>query len=1363
MGESKKIYLGLDIGTDSVGWAVTDDKYNLCRFHGNDAWGSVVFDAASLSSERRAFRSARRRLDRKRQRIQLVREIFAKEISRVDPRFFIRLDESFRWRDETDDRYIFFNDGDLTDGEYAKRYPTIHHLICDLMNDGSVHDVRLVYLACSWLVSHRGHFLNNINTDKLEEITDIRAVYDSFMSFFDEKGYSRPWEDVDIDVFAAALKKKEGVTSKVKRLTEILLKGKKPEKTISSDLPFSRDSIIRLLSGGKCKIADIFGKEEYADLGAVFLGDEEEKFAELSANIGDDCDLINELRALYDWSVLADILEGGSGMKTISAAKVDVYDRHKKDLKTLKYFIRKYKREKYNEIFRNAKADNYVAYSYNVPDAIRAEVKGKAGIEEFSKYILKIVESIVPKEEDIKEYDDMIERLKIRSFMPKQKNTDNRVIPRQLYEYELKKILEHAEAYLPFLKEKKDGMTDSDRILSIFRFRVPYYVGPLNKCSEHAWIVRKPGRITPWNFEKMVEDDESEEAFIKKMTNKCSYLPGEDVLPKDSLCYQKFMVLNEINNLKIDGRKISPEIKQNIYKDLFEKRKRVRRKDIEDYLTANGYVDRESVGLISGIDIQIHSSLSSYISFKRFMENGILGEDDVERIIERASYAEDKSRVAKWLCRQYPQLTEDDIKYICKIKIKDFGRLSRRLLTEIEGADKKIGVITTILRTMWETNDNLMEILSDKYTFSDNIWEITEEYYKAGAKNLKGRLDDMYVSNAVRRPIYRTLAIVKDVEKAFGRPDKIFVEMTRGTIEDKKGKRTKTRYQQIADLYEQCRDEDVRDLKHSLAQMGEHCDSRLQSDRLFLYFLQFGRCAYSGEPIILEELMSDSVKYDIDHIYPQAYVQDDSIINNKVLVRSEINGSKSDIYPIRQDIRSRMYGMWTWWHRVGTISDEKYKRLTRSTPFTDEEKYGFIARQLTETSQSTKVVAQLLKERFPDTEIIYTRAGLTSDFRHEFDLPKSRIYNDLHHAVDAYLNVVAGNVYHMRFTSRWFNVNSPYSIKTKTIFTHPVKCGDTVVWDGQPMLGKVKQAAARNTAHFVKYAKFKTGGLFDQLPKKRSEGGSDVLIPLKKDLPVSRYGGYNKSGCMFFIPVRYRQGKKTEIFIMPVELMYGERFLGDSQFAEKYTYDRLKRILGKAVEEVSFPMGMRPWKVNTVLSLDGFRVCISGVSGGAKCLIAQPIMQFSSDNEWKEYLAKVERFAAKTGKNPKLIYDKDHDRVSAEKNEVLYDLYIDKLQNTIYRKRVNAPTKTLIDGREKFGRLEVPDQCKVLLNIHAVFGRLSSGTDLSLIGGSVRSAATVAFSASMSNWKKNYSDVRLIDQSPSGMWEVRSQNLLALL
>ena len=43
-------YLGLDLGTSSVGWAVTDEKYKLQRFNKKDMWGSRIFDEAQTAS-----------------------------------------------------------------------------------------------------------------------------------------------------------------------------------------------------------------------------------------------------------------------------------------------------------------------------------------------------------------------------------------------------------------------------------------------------------------------------------------------------------------------------------------------------------------------------------------------------------------------------------------------------------------------------------------------------------------------------------------------------------------------------------------------------------------------------------------------------------------------------------------------------------------------------------------------------------------------------------------------------------------------------------------------------------------------------------------------------------------------------------------------------------------------------------------------------------------------------------------------------------------------------------------------------------------------------------------------------------------
>ena len=53
------------------------------------------------------------------------------------------------------------------------------------------------------------------------------------------------------------------------------------------------------------------------------------------------------------------------------------------------------------------------------------------------------------------------------------------------------------------------------------------------------------------------------------MVNHCTYLNNEMVLPKNSLLYEKFMVLNELNNLKINNENISVELKQSLYNNLF--------------------------------------------------------------------------------------------------------------------------------------------------------------------------------------------------------------------------------------------------------------------------------------------------------------------------------------------------------------------------------------------------------------------------------------------------------------------------------------------------------------------------------------------------------------------------------------------------------------------------------------------------------------------------------------------------------------------------------------------------------------------------------------------------------------------------
>ena len=46
--ESENYYIGLDIGTDSIGYAAADESYRLLKYKGEPVWGSHIIEEANL-------------------------------------------------------------------------------------------------------------------------------------------------------------------------------------------------------------------------------------------------------------------------------------------------------------------------------------------------------------------------------------------------------------------------------------------------------------------------------------------------------------------------------------------------------------------------------------------------------------------------------------------------------------------------------------------------------------------------------------------------------------------------------------------------------------------------------------------------------------------------------------------------------------------------------------------------------------------------------------------------------------------------------------------------------------------------------------------------------------------------------------------------------------------------------------------------------------------------------------------------------------------------------------------------------------------------------------------------------------------
>lgn len=1380
--ENKKIsqeryFVGFDIGTDSVGYAVTDSDYSLCRFKGEPMWGVNLFDSASQCADRRSHRTARRRYDRRQMRVDLLQELLCGEMEKTDPYFFRQINESYLWKCDKSQETL--RGCDWMNREYNRRFPTVHHLIVELMNSAEGVDLRYLYLALAWLIAHRGHFLSNIDGESIEELTDIRQLYYGFEQWFDDNGYDRPW-NCDPDSLKEILSQKCGVRAKESKLRELFSYCK--TSVGENACPISVEYMIKLFAGGKADLKKLFiGDDGLCTEGSICLG-EPDKLEELLPELGDYAEIITLMQRIYDCASLSGMLDG---KKHISDVKVAQYETHKNDLKELKYLIRKYCPAEYGNMFRNAAAGGYSAYVSNFKSDINCKSSKKlksVDRDAFYKYVKKTLDKIHPgSAEDDEKVKGILYRIELKTYMPKQVNTDNRLIPHQLYYAELKLILDNAEKVFPFLSERDaDGLSVSDKIKSLFNFRIPYYVGPLNRSSSFAWIERKAdGRILPWNFDKKVDHDASERAFIARMTNKCTYLPGEDVLPKCSLLYSEFTVLNLINNIAIDGIKISPELKQLLFDELIKKDKNVTFKKIVGFFVSNGIIRKDDEGRISGIDKDVKMSFRPYIEFSAFICSGKLTIDDIEDIILHSTCTEDRFRLAKWLdswaAHNKKELSPEDKKYIVSRKFSDFGRLSGRLLNGIEGVHLNTGEAGTVIHFMRTTNDNFMQIISDrdKYNFADIISDAQKEYYSENSYTLNEKLDNMGISNAVKRPIIRTLDIFSDIVKAKNSPpEKIFIEMARGASPEQKNKRTKSRKDQIIELYDSLDGDDIVKLRHELDDLGEDANNRLQSEALFLYFTQLGKCMYCGKPIDISLLGSG--EYDIDHIWPQAYIKDDSILNNKVLVHKSENGEKKDKYPLPSEWRRTMYGFWKRLHDGHLITDEKFKRLIRSTPFSDDEKQGFINRQLVETRQSTKAVTELLHEKYPQTEIVFVKGGNVSEFRHEYGeikdralslhltndeknsmrLIKSRDASDIHHAHDAYLNIVVGNLFHEKFTRGFFSISTEkYSLNFRTLFGSRLE-RDPSVWDPCRHLPIIDKVMANPHIHLTKYQTCQKGGFYDQNPL---PAGSGELLPLKQGLDTEKYGGYNKPTVSFFVLVRYKCKKKYELTLAGVELIVADKYLRDPEFAR--TYIRTK--LPDNAEDVSFPLGKRIIRINTVFSLDGFDVCLSGKTGD-QILVRSMMTPFYSA-ECISYIKKIENISGKISKNSNYTPDEKYDGISAEKNMVLFDQLMKLINDGIYSKQPGGKLSVCTGGRATFEKLDIEKQLDCLKNIILYLKTNRAGTcDMESAGGKSHEGNLV-ISANISNWKKKYADVRIIDRTASGLFECRSDNILKLL
>ena len=1144
---NKSYSIGLDIGTNSVGWAVITDDYKVpskkMKVLGNtdkhfikkNLIGALLFDEGTTAEDRRLKRTARRRYTRRKNRLRYLQEIFSEEMSKVDSSFFHRLDDSFLVpEDKRGSKYPIFATL-AEEKEYHKKFPTIYHLRKQLADSKEKADLRLIYLVLAHMIKYRGHFLYEDTFDIKNN--DIQKIFSEFISIYDNtfEGSSLSGQNAQVEaIFTDKISK----SAKRERILK-LFAYEKPTGLFSE--------FLKLIVGNQAEFKKHFDLEEKAPL--QFSKDTyDEDLENLLGQIGDDfADLFLVAKKLYDAILLSGILTvtDPSTKAPLSASMIERYENHQKDLAALKQFIQNNIQEKYDEVFSGQSKDGYAGY-----------IDGKTTQEAFYKYI----KNLLSKFEGADYFLDKIER---EVFLRKQRSFDNGSIPHQIHLQEMNAILRRQGEHYPFLKENKE------KIEKILTFRIPYYVGPLARGNrDFAWLTRNSDEeIRPWNFEEIVDQASSAEDFINKMTNYDLYLPEEKVLPKHSLLYETFAVYNELTKVKFiaeglrDYQFLDSGQKKQIVNQLFKEKRKVTEKDIIQYLhNVDGYDGIE----LKGIEKQFNASLSTYhdllkiIKDKEFMDDP-KNEEILENIVHTLTIFEDREMIEQRLTQYDSLFDEKVIKALTRRHYTGWGKFSAKLINGI--SDKQTG--NTILDYLIDdgySNRNFMQLINDDgLSFKD----IIQKAQVVGRTNdVKQVVHELPGSPAIKKGILQSIKIVDELVKIMGHtPESIVIEMARENQTTARGKKnSQQRYKRIEDALKNL----APGLDSNILKEHPTDNIQLQNDRLFLYYLQNGKDMYTGEPLDINQLSS----YDIDHIVPQAFIKDDSL-DNRVLTSSKDNRGKSDNVPSLEVVQKRK-AFWQQLLDSKLISERKFNNLTKAERggLDERDKVGFIRRQLVETRQITKHVAQILDARFNtevtekdkknrNVKIITLKSNLVSNFRKEFKLYKVREINDYHHAHDAYLNAVVAKAilkkypklepefvygdYQKYDLKRYISRSKdPKDVEKATekyffysnllnFFKEEVHYADgtivkrenieyskdtgEIAWNKEKDFATIKKVLSLPQVNIVKKTEEQTvgqnGGLFDNnIVSKKKVVDASKLIPIKSDLSPEKYGGY---------------------------------------------------------------------------------------------------------------------------------------------------------------------------------------------------------------------------------------------------------------
>ncbi|WP_026624983.1 type II CRISPR RNA-guided endonuclease Cas9 [Eggerthia catenaformis] len=568
------------------------------------------------------------------------------------------------------------------------------------------------------------------------------------------------------------------------------------------------------------------------------------------------------------------------------------------------------------------------------------------------------------------------------------------------YAKELERIFDCQKQYHPEItKEFIDFFINKKKGL-VYRKR-PYYEGPGNAAnpSQYGRWANYPKEGKPANniFDKLIGKD----------------IQGKLRASSLSLSAQIYNLLNDMNNLTITSReneKFTRDEKKRIIKYLLEED--LARFGIKDFCKFFNLKENNIKGWrVNNKDKHEIHLLNAYRNWKK-----IFAEYDVELFKIDRSIIDEIAKIVTLNTEKDAviatiEVSSIDISESIKdIVIEEFSQL-RNAGSNHSWHSFSIKTLNLLIPELYNTTEEQNTILERLGIKKD----LRDQYSKLSHIPAKEIVKEIF-NPTVSRSVTQSINVLNALIDKYGKEniEYITIEMPRDKNEDDQKKTIKKIQNLNAERREKSHNYFLEKSGWPESKFEKELRSPAFARKLYYYYEQDGKCAYTGQIIQPEDLLTNATE--IDHIIPLSISLDDSL-NNKVLVTAHANQLKGQRSP--KQAFDELVGFNRSWdeYKQWVNNNKAYlgKKYKKANLLLEEDIYNpsiqkkFVNRNINDTRYSSRVVLNSVQSYFygTDTKIKVVTGSFTHTLRKKWkDLEKTRETHH-HHAVDASLCAIA--------------------------------------------------------------------------------------------------------------------------------------------------------------------------------------------------------------------------------------------------------------------------------------------------------------------------------------------------------------------